>query len=115
MAAEVETTKMPNERTTPKNEGKKARKAAANANLQAKANEERGKESARISEQMAAMFLVDNTEFLLDRIAFRQFIHSILPNYQMPSKEEFCSEIIPRVAHQLEQLTRFQDEAQRNK
>lgn len=64
---------------------------------------------------MAAMFLVDNTEFLLDRIAFRQFIHSIIPNYQMPSKEQFRNEIIPRVARQFEQLAHFRGEMQRNK
>jgi hypothetical protein len=64
---------------------------------------------------MAAMFLVDKTEFLLDRAAFRQFIQSIMPNYQMPSSEQFRKEIIPRVQRQLEQLAMFREEFHRNK
>lgn len=65
--------------------------------------------------QMAAMFLVDRTEFLMDRVGFRQFIQTLVPGYTMPTPEQFRSEIIPRVAKQLQHLALFREELQRNK
>ncbi|KAL3122577.1 hypothetical protein niasHT_003113 [Heterodera trifolii] len=71
-------------------------------------------QSERISDQIAAMMLVDQTEFLLDRVGFRQFVQSLVPGYSMPSGGQFRAEIIPRVAKQLQQLALFREELQRN-
>ena len=64
---------------------------------------------------MAIMFLVDNTEFLLDRPGFRHFMRALLPHYQMPTNEQFRAEIIPRVARQLGQLAQMREDLQKNK
>ncbi|KAI3416007.1 hypothetical protein GPALN_005563 [Globodera pallida] len=71
-------------------------------------------QSERISDQIAAMMLVDQTEFLLERVGFRQFVQALVPGYTMPLGGQFRAEIIPRVAKQLQQLALFREELQRN-